>query len=138
MEINDLYKKYNEKIRKLDLIEKEFPLEYIELIAEIDRFIFGANKGYHLSTQAQIIAKDILNEAQNRYNLKYFSEIRGLKAEKAPSTILKELARANCSKEKEELNDAENIDIISGILRADWQEKLNTYKKIKDGNRNER
>lgn len=136
--MEELYKKYNEKIVELDTIKNGFPLEYIQLIAQIDRFIFGASQAYHIATQAQIIAKDILKTVRKTYELKYFREIIQLKEDRSPSTTLKELARAYSGIEKKELIDAEHIDIVAGILRGDCSERLNTYKKIKDGNSNER
>jgi len=136
--LENLYIKYNEKIAELDTLEKAFPLEYLQLIAQIDRFIFGANEAYHIATQAQIIAKDIVKGATVIYNMKYFEEIRRLQEIKSPSSTLKELARAHSSDEKKELVDAENLDTIASLLRADCSERLNTYKKIKDGNSNER
>ena len=135
--MGELYTKYNAQLKELGMIENELPQTYINLIALLDKNIFIAENGFDLATKIYITAKDIVKEAMIKHE-SILSEKLNMYKGQGIKTGLRDYAKADCSKEKISLLRAENLESKAGLLRSIWLEKLNTYKKIKSSNVNER
>ena len=126
-----LTKEYEKLIEKL-------PRDSHTLLTQIDVYIFGAMKILELTTEMYILAKEYLVNSTINYESEYSREIRNLKKDNTQVSIIKDLAKANQNELRALLYGAEFLKERAGLLRDIAIERLNTYKKIKSDNVNER
>jgi hypothetical protein len=129
---------YINKLNEYDRVANALPKNYDRLIYEIDHFLFGAQMLFEIGTELVIIANELVKTALKGYEFELSQQINKLKHENTSVSILKDMAKAACQKEKNELYDMENLQSKARLLREMAHEKLQTYKKIKHDNINER
>jgi hypothetical protein len=127
-----------EMSEKLAQYDNAFPSNIHDALTQVDRWIFGSQQGIEIATKLYLLACDTYAQARISYETKMASELLAEKKEGTKATLIKDVVKSNCVDVHLELIKAENIKNRYSILRQTWVEKLNTYKKLKDQNSNER
>jgi hypothetical protein len=121
----------DEIIAKINEVESHLPKTYDELIMQIDRFIFGAQKGFDLCTE--LLLSDFNEQAKASVEYKKALARLILDAEmmKVAASCRKEWAIARMVVEDSEMTLAESNVMITRFMRDRYLERLNSFKRIK-------
>lgn len=125
------YIDYVNKIKELDAYTKSFPKKYFDLYTKIDQYIYGAQQGFEIASEAYIIASELYTKELALYTLELSNIYNHLRENGNPVSSIKEDAKMQCINNYKVLIEAENIKDKAKIIREIWSEKLNTLKKIK-------
>lgn len=122
--------------RETNKIEDNLPKTYHDLLTNIDMYIFGAQKGFDIATKMVIICSSLETMKKNAYKKAWATAFLGAK-DVAPSVKDHE-AKALAVDAAMEMHIAESQAKAADLIRNQFLEKLNTYKKIKSDNINMR
>jgi hypothetical protein len=123
---------------ELEKITNGMPETHHDLVTGIDRYIFGAQKGFELSSALYTLALDNECSCRIEYEKEYAKNLMQAKQEAIQITILDKYAKSKTVDKYTALISAENITKRTAVIRMTWIEKLNSYKKIKSDNINEK
>jgi hypothetical protein len=132
----DLLAKKQEYQKELKLIEDNLPSTYHDLLTNIDMYIFGAQKGFDIATKLVIICSGI--EVQKKNAFKKAWALAFLDAKDTAPSVKDHEAKAKSVNEAADMHLAEAKSKAADLIREQFLEKLNTYKKIKSDNINMR
>ena len=127
-----------ELMAEIEKVEASLPHTYNDLIQQIDRFIFGAQKGFDLCTELLCLCFE--NRAAHLILHKKAFKLAYNTAEQnnLAATSRKEYANANSIDEECNLILADTKVDVARFKRDRFIERLNSFKKIKGENINAR
>lgn len=129
-------KEYDKRLEELRKLEDEVPKDVGEILVNVDQYIFLAERGFTIASKLYTVASYEYTMQHAVYKLVFKMAYLELIEKNTSVTMLKDYAKVKCIDEECKLIVKENRVDIAKNRRANWLEKLNTYKKIKSDNSN--
>jgi hypothetical protein len=123
---------------EIEKIENYLPSKYDDLIQQIDKYIFGAQRGFDACTELLVLYCNQEAMAMAVFKKAYAVCLLDAEAKKVPVSGRGDYAKSRTDTEDCNVITADNNVRIARLRRDKFLERLNTYKKIKGDNTNMR